>query len=402
MPELLRENAQWRKKKSPIIAKYQADHAKLMSVIAGRGFSSLPGYAYSAENDLELLTKSVLAELNYSILEETIMRELKQSGLDYDLAYKNAVLAWEIEKQALMADWDAELQGIKRGMASEEETLDLLAVEVSKRSIVLLESKTALALSMEAYKKTLADLEGDVSPYEVQLANGKLLTAQKKLELLPIIEVILTKEQELLVIEQTKAAAYTALMAAESAVSAKKETLTPVINDLAGKSEEYATLITTDQIPKEELITDEKISQAQAAVTKSGYQVQELTADIETETKHLELMGEKRALQETQFGLEQNLTQHEKELTATYQGDVMADFSETLESERATATQVIDDKTTAEATRNATKLTSTNTLASGEKNADSRLTAYQINGMQQEANAKAAADLTAGLTHLIS
>jgi len=336
------------------------------------------------------------------IIAETIERELKQTGFNYDQSYKTAAMAWELEKQTLMTAWNAELQGIKRGEAAAEATLDLLAIEVSRRAIALTEAKTAIDLAMEAYKKTLAGLEGDVSPYEVQLANGKLLTAQKKLEILPIIEQILTKEQELLIIEQSKAAEYTKLIAAENAVSAKKETLTPFVNALATKAEEYAAKITAEQIPTEEQIADEKIAQATAAVAKAGYQVRELTAEIETETKKLELMGEKRTLADAEFVNEQELVSHEKELTETFQNAAKADFTEGLEDDRSTMTKIIDDKTTVETIRNSTKLTSENTLANGEKSAASRITAYQIDEMQKVADVKAtAAELTAELKHLI-
>ena len=125
-------------------------------------------------------------------------------------------MAWELEKQVLMNSWEVELASIKQGMASDEETLNLLAIEVSKRANVLLAAKTAIDVAMEADRKTITELDATIAPYEVQLANARLLTAQKKLELFPIIETIVVKEQELLVIEQGKAAEYTLYMAAEN------------------------------------------------------------------------------------------------------------------------------------------------------------------------------------------
>src|SRR5574343_495478 len=103
MSNTLRELSSWRKEKTPIIRKYIADHYKLMAEIAGRGFLNLPGYAYDAENELELIAKLGLSEVNYKILSETIERELKQQGIDYNLQHRNAAMAWEVEKQALMA-----------------------------------------------------------------------------------------------------------------------------------------------------------------------------------------------------------------------------------------------------------------------------------------------------------
>jgi hypothetical protein len=240
-----------------------------------------------------------------------------------------------------------------------------------------------------------------VAPYEVQMANAKLLTAQKKLEIIPILEEILAKEQELLVVEQGKASAFTDYMTAESALSTKKGTLTPFINQLATKSEELATKIATDQVPKEKLIADEKVAQASSAVTKAGYQIQELEADIETETKQIDLMAAKRTLATTQFGYEQSLAAHEKQLTSDHQAALLVDSSDAISSERTTHTNILDGKKNVETIRNATKLTSVNTTTAAEKTANSNITAYEKNGQTEIATINAGAKLTAGLEHLI-
>jgi len=170
MTEATREGYQWRKAKTPVIVKYVDDHTKLFAEIAGRGFLALPGYAADAENGLDLTTKMNLSAINQKILSATIERELKQQGLDYNLAVKNAVMSWEIEKQALLGDWDAEFAGIKQGMAEKEEVSNQLAIEVGSRAIVLLEAKTSLEEQMEAHRLTLANLDETTSLKEVELA----------------------------------------------------------------------------------------------------------------------------------------------------------------------------------------------------------------------------------------
>lgn len=401
MSNSLREQAAWRSGKAPIISKYAEEHAALMSAIAGRGFLNLPGYAYSAENRLEFTTKLNLSELNFKILSETVERELKQSGIDYDMAHKTALMAWEIEKQSLMDDWSAELAGIKQDMAEKEEVLDLLAIEVSRRAITLSEAKVALELSMEAYKKTLAELDGSVAPYETQLAAAKLLTAQKKLELIPVIEEILTKEQELLTLEQSKASYYTIYMQALESLSDKKETLTPFINELSSKVEEHATKITDVLFPLEEDIAGEKVAQSAAAVTKAGYQVQELTENIATDTKRIELAEDKRDLATTQFGYEQDILTHENYIQDAYQNLLLADFADGLADEQATNTAILDKKTTVDTLKNSILLTSQNKTAGGQieyNSRDTEATNYQVRNV---AKAQAAAKVSAALTHLI-
>jgi hypothetical protein len=401
MSNSLREQAAWRSGKVPIISKYAEEHAALMSAIAGRGFLNLPGYAYSAENRLEFATKYSLSELNFKILSETVERELKQAGIDYDLAYKDAALAWEIQKQALMEAWEAELALIKQGMAEEEEVLNALAVEVSKRAITLMEAKVLIEEQMEAYRKTLAELDGTVSPYEVQLANARLLTAQKKAEVLPYIEAILVKEQELIVLQQEKAGELTTYMDAVKEISDKKELLKPYLLNYANKAEALAAKIVSDQIPKEMQIAGEKVSQAEAAVEKSGYQIQEIAAGIETEEKRLDLAEGKRDLGDTRFDYEQSIVVHEKSLTNTYQNDVKADHAVGIANERAATAEIISDKTTINATKNATKLTSVNTVINAERGANDLEVASNKSETEQVATIKAAAKLTASLEHII-
>ena len=401
MTELLREAAQYRKAKTPIIAKYQAEHEQLFSAIAGRGFLRMPGYAYDAENKIELAAKMGLSELNYKILSETIERELKQMGIDYDLSYKNAAIIWEIEKQSLMSLWDAELQGIKQGMAEEEEDLDQTAIEVSKRAIILMEAKTTIEENMEAYRKSLVELDGSTAPYEVQLANAKLLTAQKKLELIPILEEILAKEQELLTIEREKSGSYTAYVAAEQAVSTKKGTLTPFINNLANKSEQYAAKIETEQIPKESQIAGEKIEQMQAAIDVSKARVREMAADIATGQAQITLAGDKRDLMDERFGSEQDIIIKEKTLVDDFRHAVDTDHTTGISNERANLTAVTGKKVSIDSIKKATHSTSVTALANAEAMASGSIANETIIGIALTAAAKAKAKVTAQLTQIV-
>ena len=407
MSEILREQAQWRKGKSPVMSKYLDDHSKLLAEIAGRGFLALPGYAYDLENALEIATKLGLSELNYKILTETVERELKQLGIDYSLAYRNSVITWELEKQALMADWESEYAWLKEGLSADENTLELLAIEVAKRGIILLEAKTALELSMEADRKALEELDATLAPYEVQLANAKLLTSQKKLEIIPIVQSIVTKEQELLVIEQGKAAAYTTFMAAEQTLAAKKQTLVPSLIELASLEENYASLITTEEIPKEKLIANEKVKQANDAVIKADYTVQEMTIEVATETKKLQVMDAKRSLQELQFADQQALETKDIGLTTNYHGEQVQEFATILGEEKALEAQLLTDKTTIKKAQINTREESATTIQAEEKYRNTQVTAADIKHSHDIAEIQAGTGIagslkiTANLEHLI-
>jgi len=295
MTDKLREAASWRKQKTPLVREYAKDHGKLLSEIAGRGFLNLPGYAYDLENELELRLKLGLSEINYKILSETIERELKQAGLTYDLAYKTARLAWEVEKQALLAAWDAEYAGIKRGMAADEDVVTRLAIEIGRRAITLIEQKTIIETAMEGYKAELTALDALVSPYEVQLANAKLLTAQSKLEIIPILEEIISKELEIISIEQEKAVAYTDLMSAERELATKKQDLIAPLMELVNIINEYRLKLAV-QMEYEGQIADEKLAQAESMSRKAELRILGIKSEITNEGKEIDVKQAKRAL----------------------------------------------------------------------------------------------------------
>lgn len=400
MSELLREQAQWRIGKTPIIGKYIGEHKKLFDEIAGRGFLNMPGYAYDAENQLELAAKMGLSELNYKIMHETIERELKQAGIDFNVEYAEAAMAWELEKQGLLSAWDHELAGIKQGMATEEEVLARLALEVDARQVVLIAAKSAIDLEMEGYRKALADLDAATAPYEVQLANAKLLTAQKKLELLPIIEEIIVKEGELIVLEAGKTDYYRQLIDAEREVAEKKQTLVPGLTKLATAIQRHAALMPT-QIETEKDIAEEKTAQAQAKREIADNDVERMTKEIETATKDIEINEAKRDLADKKFDNEQELIAIETDKETEYQDHLNGSFDTVQDDEENTQSKIIADKETIHSTVNETRKGSANRITTAQKDAEASSTDADIHRMRGVADAQAAAKITASLTHLI-
>lgn len=401
MSDASRESAQLRKGKSPIIAKYSDDHKKLFSVIAGRGFLALPGYAYDAENNLELTAKLALSELNMKILGETIEREMKQTGIDYDLAYKTAALVWESDKQALIADWDKELAGIKKGMADSEEVLNQLEIAVNERGTYIIEQKTIIETAVEGYRLQLAQLDALTAPYEVSLAGQKLLTAQKKLELIPILEQIIVKEQELLAKEQEKATYYSQLIAAEREVADKKESvLQPAVLDLIDVSEQYTSELAT-QIELEGQISDEKIKQAEARLENIAERVIIAEQDSLIAEANLAEEEQKLLLQIARDGMENTLLTEEisniNELTLTE----TSSNATILGSEESTQAYVLDKKRTTADLENTIKKESNETLTDAQKNEIQAVTNSAIYTEQRIAEINAAATLTASLTHIL-
>jgi len=400
MADKLREAASWRKQKTPLMREYVGEHSKLLSEIAGRGFLNLPGYAYDMENELELRLKLGLSEINYKILSETIERELKQAGITYDLAYKTALITWETEKQGLMTDWDAELAGIKQGMAADENVKALLALEVAARQATLITAKTAIEEEMEGYKLQLAELDDDTAAYEVQLANAKLLTAQRKLDVIPILEEILEKEEELLGIESLKAAEYTELLNAKREVAGKKDLLLPGYGELANVTREHASLIPS-QILMEQQIADEKLRQAQAAIEKEQNKLSELEIDINTANVEVETGAAKRDLQEEKFANEQELINLNIDNDNTFQNEVGGFYDRTMNDDRENAAYLNDKKIKINDIEQGTKYDHARTITQAQMSAAAAKNAYDISATYTIAEIDAARKISAKLTHII-
>src|SRR6056297_2391602 len=151
------ENARWRREKTPILSEYLDKTRQAISAVAGRGFDNSPGFLYDIQTGLESATKQKLSEINFAILQEQIEQEIKQADADYDLAFKNARIAWEQEKQELLYNWQVELSQLQQEMAHDEELLNMLAVEVGKRAVDLQEAKTEIELELEGYRQELAN-----------------------------------------------------------------------------------------------------------------------------------------------------------------------------------------------------------------------------------------------------
>ena len=184
--------------KTKIMTEFSRENDVLENTVAGRGFSFEPGFMYHHLNNLEIDTKQKLSDLNFQLLEQAVERELKEAKIEYDIAFKNAVLAWELEKQELLSAWSQELVQLKREDSITENLVKNYAIEIGRRAIELITAKTVIALQIEEYQKQLAELDGQTASYEVQLAEAKLLTANKKLELLPYISQLISVEWDIL------------------------------------------------------------------------------------------------------------------------------------------------------------------------------------------------------------
>jgi hypothetical protein len=240
MSDILREQSKWARERTKTLTPYIHESKSLFSTVAGRGFKVIPGFLYDLHNSLELGVKSKLSDANFAILTETIERELKQSGIDYGLAYKNAVIVWELEKQSLMDAWGNEYALIKQAMKQEDEVVARLGIALYARQVYLIEQKTIIEEDAEDLRNQIASLGTDVAEAESLLAAQKILTANKKLEVIPTLQLILAQELQLIAALQTKNSGEEDLIDALQEVADKKlSDLLPILAQLATEIEKY-------------------------------------------------------------------------------------------------------------------------------------------------------------------
>ena len=229
------ENALWFKGKRQVITEYEQGRESVLSTIAGQSFCRMPGFVKKVLTNLELGTKEKLSALNYDILQSIIERELKQSGLSYDIAYRQAVVSWELERQGLLDALDRELAEMKRSQAFTEEELSRMEIEIGLRALVVEAAKLAFSQTEEEYKRRDVTADSTVNTSETTLINEKLFTAQKRLTLVSLLEEILAAEQRILDAETANIALETDLVEAKGELIAKEATKIPLMVDLAAQ-----------------------------------------------------------------------------------------------------------------------------------------------------------------------
>lgn len=401
MSDQIREDSKWFREKGAVMREYVKGRTAVLSAVAGRGFLQMPGFLYDIENDLEADAKRKLSDVNFAILQETIERELKQAGLAYDLSYRNLLMAWELRKQELMDAWESELAGIKMDMAGKEAALSRLEIETASRGRILLTAKTEIELQAESLRSRIAALADDTGDYEVALANQKLLTAQKKLEVIPILEQIVIKEQELLASELGKIPVEQELLTVVQATAAKKEELVPYLAELATQTEEYGEEL--DKQTEIELdIAEQRILDAGISVQKAGIRVEEANARKSIEEKNLELLLARIDTENVRHGADEDVMEAQLDSQMTLNAEEKSTDREINDSDRVTNQLVVAGKGDVVVINEDTQTTAADDRAWIRIHQIAEETDYRVEEIETIVDLEKNTKVTAALTHLLS
>lgn len=240
---ILSDTSKWIREKDQLSLSFEFNAKKINNASAAKGHLFRPGYVFEQLIQSELDYKLKIDDLNFKIVSEAIERELKQSNIAYDIAFKNAKALWELNKQNLLASFDQELADLKLRQSMTEEELVRLSIEVSLRAIILQELKTAIEIERELVKRDIDQTENIPLENEVRLANEKLFTASKKLELIPYIESIIEKEYQLLDAENLIITDMQDLLVIKEQVAEERLTLIPKLLEKASAEQNLSDAI---------------------------------------------------------------------------------------------------------------------------------------------------------------
>lgn len=315
----LAENSLWYKGKSEVLREFKKNTGAILSAVASRNFSAMPGFAIEAFTDVEIDSKIKLTEHNQKIMSDAIDRELKALGLSNDISVKQAMMAWELEKVQLFSELQKEFADKEALRSLRGEEIDGLMIDQEIREIGVLLAKTAIEVEIEGIKRDKEELELLPLPYEERLAAAKLAAAQRKQSAIPYILAALAAQSAALDAEETvifparqeKALAdkevadrtvsdVLPLMVDKSAATqALTDKQTELLSPLIEKAN--ASMALADemlaQLGNHRLIAEEKVKLANEKITR-------LTKELALQGKELTLEGKKITIEIDRAGLE--------------------------------------------------------------------------------------------------
>lgn len=399
MGEIAEKNQYWKGKKD-IIGEFSDSHRVLMAGVAGQNFSHAPGYLFEASIMLEEVGKNKLSALNYQIVSDAIERELKQTGHDYTQAYKAARIAFELEKQILLTALQQEFADLDAAQNTTKEELNVLFVELDIRKLILITTKTTIDLQMEDLNQQLVETDRLTFYNEERLVSEQVITATKKLEVLPYLEALIAAQEKVLIAERKNFPYVEDLVTEKGLLLDKKN---EVLVEVVKKAVE--ALILADalmaSIPIEQQILKQKIDAAHSREAAATGRISIINAEIAVNALREGLSIARASLQEAKVDRQINIADNNalqiSTLAAEHSimtGSVISDDAD------ITSSEVAAEESVSEAGRSAQEGSSSiGNIA--DISAIRGIASYNAAQRTEVANAQAVAAITSKLVHLL-
>ena len=289
------ESSLWFKGNRPVVTEYLVTAKQIEDNVAGHGWLYRPGHLGAGISAVESGAKFKLSEINYNIVAEAIQRELVLTGHSYDIAVKDAMIAWELEKTEILTELDKEFADNKYVRELDTAALIQLEITTNLRKLVVLSLKTAIEIDIEELKQELATVEQSLFPAQDALLAAKLLTAQKKKAVIPYIEIVIDKQQDIIDVESDNATLKSALIAEKSTLNDTKADLVTAREAIAGAIVDLIAARQALSVKRADLVyAKEFVSDAET--TNLTYLEQYINSLGGLDTARQDLITEKKAL----------------------------------------------------------------------------------------------------------
>jgi len=188
---------------------------------------------------------------------------------------------------------EREFAGDKRARELDKEELARMEITVHLRKLVILAAKVSIDEIMEELRQEKLNLERLPFDSKSALLDAQLLTAEKKLEVIPYIEEVLGKQESVIAEEGNNVTLKDVLISAKDLVLDEKANVISSTESLNGKIAELVAAKDALVTVKGQIITAKELLNSQKAIS-IGYLNDQLGAIDELVTSKLGVVAEKK------------------------------------------------------------------------------------------------------------
>jgi hypothetical protein len=248
-----RESAEWALGVDAEAEKLLNAADKALADGAARGFPSPPGDTLASLLAIGQDSKGKLAELDGKIHDTRRGVLFQEQEFALNVLVKLAKLAMELYRAEIFDVLAIEEEQVKSLRETSRADVERRNAETERRQVAIIQNRAEAERRIIVYRQQLVAEETTTLTAEAILINAQLATAEKKLEIIASIYLVLAAEQLVLAAEQRRAVSLSKVLAAELIVAGIKKEMVPFYIEKAEAREALAAAIIAE-IPITEAI----------------------------------------------------------------------------------------------------------------------------------------------------
>jgi hypothetical protein len=243
-------------------------------------------------------------------------------------------------------------------------------------------------------------LADNTADYEVTLAQHKVLTINKKLEVIPVLQQIITAENTLITAEQGKLVQTNSLIGVQREIANKKATIIPLYTELMTQIALLNAALTT-QITTLGEIANEKLAIAQNSLDSAISRLAKATTLLEIEELQSAGYAIKREIDLLKMDLSKDLIELEIDSMHSITNAILSTTGEINTSDKYTNQAVVNQKLFDIATEKSSKISASSVITTSDRNR--MIDVQQLSNAEQREVAvlRAISNITATLVHTL-